>query len=250
MIAVEKPGVFPPSRSAPPLQRVAWSELKPHIDVFEGSGEVRTDIFSTKYQDVESGLLYYGYRWYNPSTGRWLSRDPIAEKGGVNLYGFVGNDAINHFDAQGLCWKVGRCVRHVNAIIVPTTVTINGIPFDIPQWAMNAANAAIPDHHNVKVESDTASPGDPGGAIVRGFFADDFAGAMQQYALSRIPFFPVSGWVPGHVADDPNPGTCTMQDVSWERYNIVKQRITSASTHDYHLQDYNCHMWAAEQLAP
>jgi RHS repeat-associated protein len=36
--------------------------------------------FSTKYQDDETGLLYYGYRYYGPSTGRWLSRDPIEEE--------------------------------------------------------------------------------------------------------------------------------------------------------------------------
>lgn len=35
----------------------------------------------------------YGYRYYDPVTGRWPSRDPIGEQGGVNLYGFVGNDA-------------------------------------------------------------------------------------------------------------------------------------------------------------
>ncbi|NLH73923.1 MAG: RHS repeat-associated core domain-containing protein [Verrucomicrobia bacterium] len=39
--------------------------------------------FSTKYTDDESGFLYYGYRFYNPSTGRWLSRDPIGELGAV-----------------------------------------------------------------------------------------------------------------------------------------------------------------------
>ena len=37
--------------------------------------------FSTKYQDDETDLLYYGYRYYSASTGRWLSRDPISEKG-------------------------------------------------------------------------------------------------------------------------------------------------------------------------
>jgi RHS repeat-associated protein len=37
--------------------------------------------FSTKYQDDETDLLYYGYRYYNASTGRWLSRDPIDEPG-------------------------------------------------------------------------------------------------------------------------------------------------------------------------
>lgn len=58
--------------------------------------------FSTKYVDNESDLLYYGYRYYKPSTGTWLSRDPISEMGGKNLYAFVANRPINAFDAFGL----------------------------------------------------------------------------------------------------------------------------------------------------
>ena len=54
--------------------------------------------FSTKPQDPVTGLLYYGYRWYDPLTGRWPSRDPIEEEGGVNLYGFVGNDSTGVID--------------------------------------------------------------------------------------------------------------------------------------------------------
>lgn len=50
--------------------------------------------FSTKPYDDESGGYYYGYRYYDPRDGRWLSRDPLEEHGGLNLYGFVGNDAI------------------------------------------------------------------------------------------------------------------------------------------------------------
>jgi len=43
---------------------------------------------------------------YDPNVGRWLSRDPIAERGGVNLYGFVGNDGVNRWDKLGLkCCK-------------------------------------------------------------------------------------------------------------------------------------------------
>jgi RHS repeat-associated protein len=60
--------------------------------------------FSTKYYDVETDLYYYGYRYYSPSLGRWISRDPSEEKGGNNLYGFVGNDPLNQFDFLGL-WK-------------------------------------------------------------------------------------------------------------------------------------------------
>ena len=38
----------------------------------------------------------------DPLTGRWPSRDPIEEEGGLNLYVFVGNDPINHHDSIGL----------------------------------------------------------------------------------------------------------------------------------------------------
>lgn len=58
--------------------------------------------FSTKYQDDETGLLYYGYRYYQPSTGRWLSRDPLEELGGNNLYVFAGNAPTCRIDSLGL----------------------------------------------------------------------------------------------------------------------------------------------------
>ncbi len=54
----------------------------------------------------ELGVLgvihYYGYRYFHPNLGRWLSRDPIGEQGGLNLYGFVGNSPIDSFDLLGL----------------------------------------------------------------------------------------------------------------------------------------------------
>jgi RHS repeat-associated protein len=57
--------------------------------------------FSTKYTDEESDFLNYGHRYYNPSTGRWLSRDPIEEEGGYNLYAFVGNAPLDYIDPFG-----------------------------------------------------------------------------------------------------------------------------------------------------
>jgi RHS repeat-associated protein len=48
------------------------------------------------------GVAEYTYRDYDPVTGRWPSRDPIEEKGGVNLYGFVGNSPVKAFDFLGL----------------------------------------------------------------------------------------------------------------------------------------------------
>ncbi len=57
--------------------------------------------FSSKYTDAETGLCYYGYRLYSPEMGRWLGRDPIGERGGLNLYGMLGNDAVNRADFLG-----------------------------------------------------------------------------------------------------------------------------------------------------
>jgi RHS repeat-associated protein len=50
----------------------------------------------------KSGLVLTWYRAYDPVTGRWLSRDPIGENGGINLYGYVGNEPVNFFDEYGL----------------------------------------------------------------------------------------------------------------------------------------------------
>jgi RHS repeat-associated protein len=58
--------------------------------------------FSTKYTDDQTGLLYYGYRYYNPATGRWINRDPIEEQGGLNHYAFVKNHAVLEWDYCGL----------------------------------------------------------------------------------------------------------------------------------------------------
>ncbi|MBK8915407.1 MAG: RHS repeat-associated core domain-containing protein [Phycisphaerales bacterium] len=58
--------------------------------------------FSTKYLDSETGLYYYGYRYYSPRLGRWISRDPIGEYGGPGLKTFIANDPLNRLDAIGL----------------------------------------------------------------------------------------------------------------------------------------------------
>ncbi|EIQ01743.1 RHS repeat-associated core domain protein, partial [Opitutaceae bacterium TAV1] len=57
--------------------------------------------FSSKYTDSENGLIYYGHRYHSPSLGRWLSRDPIWEQGGLNLYGMIGNDPVAKIDPLG-----------------------------------------------------------------------------------------------------------------------------------------------------
>ena len=56
---------------------------------------------STKYFDKETGLYYYGYRFYSPDLRCWLTRDPLGEDGGLNLYEFVHNNPMAMFDPLG-----------------------------------------------------------------------------------------------------------------------------------------------------
>jgi RHS repeat-associated protein len=61
--------------------------------------------FSTKYFIPETQSYYYGYRHYAPNFGCWLSRDPIGEDGGNNLYAICENNLVNRFDLLGNTWK-------------------------------------------------------------------------------------------------------------------------------------------------
>jgi RHS repeat-associated protein len=118
--------------------------------------------FSTKYQDDETGLLYYGYRYYNPSTGRWVNRDPLGDLAFVqqvlqsmrskasqtaNPYAFVDNASLYNVDQLGLKCKVIACLGAVlatslavDAAIVACALTATGQLEDAPAcrtaWAL------------------------------------------------------------------------------------------------------------------
>jgi RHS repeat-associated protein len=70
------------------------SQSGPMADVFHHR-------FSTKYFDAETGLYYYGYRFYSSEMMRWMNRDRIGEEGGLNLYVFVENDPFSWTDYLG-----------------------------------------------------------------------------------------------------------------------------------------------------
>ena len=56
---------------------------------------------SPENKGLPGRVCCYGYRYYDPETGRWPSRDPIGERGGVNLYGFVFNNPVFWYDILG-----------------------------------------------------------------------------------------------------------------------------------------------------
>jgi RHS repeat-associated protein len=101
-------------------------QYDPFGNLTEVTGDLSTRFqyrFSTKPRDINTGLYYYGYRQLNPLTGRWVSRDPIEEAGGVNLYGFAGNDSLNLVDLLGLM----RILRRQGDVEGPSSITCSGL---------------------------------------------------------------------------------------------------------------------------
>lgn len=68
----------------------------------ETSGTRNPWRFSSKRTDSETGLVYFGKRYYDPSAGRWLTCDPWGECDGPNLYAYLANNPQTQFDAYGL----------------------------------------------------------------------------------------------------------------------------------------------------
>ena len=95
----------PGSDDDPPAGNVATPPTGPPRDPIGGISRNRLDPSALRntHPPRQRGLVPdYGYRWLDPLTGRWPSRDPIGERGGLNLYGFVGNNPASAVDILGL----------------------------------------------------------------------------------------------------------------------------------------------------
>ncbi len=86
------------------------------VTIYNNSGTVQsstqinnTITWNTRRLDSVSNYYLYKYRHYDPQLGRWPSRDPIEELGGVNLYAFVENDPVNRWDRLGLITWICVC---------------------------------------------------------------------------------------------------------------------------------------------
>ncbi len=72
-----------------------------------------------QYADEETGLYQNWNRYYNPETGRYISRDPINLNGGINLYGYTDASPLNYIDPTGLvCDELNNDRTQRNSILM------------------------------------------------------------------------------------------------------------------------------------
>jgi RHS repeat-associated protein len=89
--------------------------------------------FSGKYFDTETGLSYYGFRYYSASLGRFVNRDPLEERGGWNLYWglkfgasnpFVGTSGVDG-TSWSSSWEQAQDRQLTNASLPHSTQTVS-----------------------------------------------------------------------------------------------------------------------------
>lgn len=79
-------------------------EYSPFGELLRSSGlsaVVNPFRFSTKFWDQDAGMICYGFRYFCPSLGRWLGRDPLVDQGSNNAFLFCNNSPVMVVDVDG-----------------------------------------------------------------------------------------------------------------------------------------------------
>jgi RHS repeat-associated protein len=132
--------------------KIAGTALySPYGKLLQSQGVQANIAYAGLYHHKESGLYLATYRGYNPFTARWLSRDPIEENGGLNLYEYVGGNPATHTDTNG----------ENPLLVIGIGAAVGGLASGITTYAVTG---------NIKEAVDSAAYGAIGGAAAVGSF--------------------------------------------------------------------------------
>lgn len=162
-------------------------------------------LWQGRWYSWETGLYYFRARWYDPVTGRWLSKDPVGISGGLNQYVFCGNNPVNSRDPLGLCDDGGNTHRVGITVSFECLIAFN---FNVG-WAWSRKDGRV-------TSSGVVLGGGLGvgllSASLGGFYegtdadvVEDLEGYNQQSGLSLGNFLVGGGgdWIVG-LDDDPD----------------------------------------------
>lgn len=111
-----------PKKISNALQQIVWqADHTPFGMATMTAASVENNLrFAGQYFDQETGLHYNYFRYYDPSTGRYVTSDPIGLNGGINTYGYAYQNPISNIDPDGLNpftaaragWAIGGAINY------------------------------------------------------------------------------------------------------------------------------------------
>lgn len=118
--------------------------------------------------DAELGLVYYNYRYYNPTNGRWTRRDPIGDKFYNNLYAYTVNKSTFYYDVLGLknysnfdgyhptlqkCSFSKSCIENIRSLWQRYMVVVNRSMNFTNEWRLKSTKTAWEEHRRQFLEN-------------------------------------------------------------------------------------------------
>ena len=177
--------------------------------------------FSSKEIHPSSGLYYYGYRFYDSNTQRWLNRDPIEEAGGVNLYRFVGNAPLGNVDTEGeSIFSIPTGGQNAPPVMPPATI-FQPLPGPAPavvQDTLSPGGVRYPGSYNALVNpafwgtemGETIN--DFNSAVITPLLPFPF-GSIRCRAAAKTPALPDRYWINKKAPTQVDPGTRRITDM-------------------------------------
>jgi len=136
----------------------------PYGQVTFAQGSNLADLqYAGYYSHQRSGLNLTLRRFYSATLGRWLNRDPLGERGGINLFSYIANDPMNSRDPLGLLWLKGRISS--NNFLPPSPTPSRGATGGQGPQPAKCKGAPPPDGGPGDQNPDSPGPaqGSPGG---------------------------------------------------------------------------------------
>ncbi len=110
---------------------------------FAGPSSV-TQLYTGHDLDKITGNYFAPFRMLNPSTGRWLSRDPLGMVDGTNMYAYVAGNPINFVDPDGLFFDVAIDIAFIGYDIYKVITDKCNRGDHLKALGLDVAGAVIP----------------------------------------------------------------------------------------------------------
>jgi RHS repeat-associated protein len=185
----------------------------PFGELIEAQGEMADANpfrYATKYYDTETGLYYFGHRYYDPVSGQWMNREPLGEDESLNLYSYCHNDPVNKVDVLGL---------------FVTQVQVDEVRMTVLLGMLSRDPSKLPTEFPQELANMNYLPNAEKFGLLKPFGAEDYQRAYTHVKSAGQPSMSNIGWEEAQAANSPS-----FRNQEWIPHITRSQNLGAANT--------------------